>query len=99
MRTRKNLEGLVAVPSKPPELCSNRAHQILALPGYFCLGCVRSYSTKEQALLMVESWQTECTGRWYTQENGHRARLAKQMQQFSSVERSRFKCLTQCPVS
>ena len=26
----------------------------LAVPGYFCLGCVRWYSTMEQALLMAD---------------------------------------------
>lgn len=47
----------------------------------------------EQALFMAERWQTERTGRRYTQENGHMPGLAKPTQQFSSGERSKFKCL------
>lgn len=58
------------------------------------LGCVSSYPTMELACFMSKKLKTRVHRKTvHSEENGHRLRLVKQMQQISLVERSKLKCL------
>lgn len=58
------------------------------------LGGVSSYPTMELAFLMSGKLKTGVHRKTvHSQENGHRLRLVKQMQQISLVQRSKLKCL------
>lgn len=59
-----------------------------------CLGCVSSYPTVEQAFFVSTQLKTRVHSKTvHPKENGHRLGLVKQMQQLSSVEISKLKCL------
>lgn len=65
-----------------------------------CLGCVSSYHTVEQAFFMSRKLKIRVHRETvHSEENGHRLRLVKQMQQVSLVERNIKMPRSQCPVS